>query len=117
MSMFGDVSEAAPETETTKVRQHHEPAPITDQPTFPRDHLDIINPKTGEKIGELIYPTEFCEGVGCPYATGKHPYSYHRPQGTLIWVHSGCGKPTKSHCSGTVRDQIIVMEGKSLPWE
>ncbi len=116
MGLFGEVSKSPEPASQEKLDQYHEPR-HSDGPTFKSDYLEIVDPKTGTVIAHLLYPLEYCDGIECIHAGGKHPFSYHRPAGTMIWVHSDCGKPTRAHCSATIRDSIVMLDGKKLPWE
>ncbi|HSW91932.1 MAG TPA: hypothetical protein VLG09_04765 [Candidatus Saccharimonadales bacterium] len=79
-------------------------------------YFELRNPDTGEVIGKIHYPSEFCDGLSCQLSSGeKHPLSFRRVGFT--WVHIHCGKPTREYASATFRDYVDVPEDVKLPWE
>jgi len=64
--------------------------------------------KADKIIGYIEEPTVFCPGLHCREGDTKDPLRYYRKEGTNLWVHSGCGLPTKSWWTSTFKDLVIV---------
>jgi|ERR1043166_5458882 hypothetical protein len=83
------------------------------------DFFLVIDPKTGEEVGKLYYPLEFCgldtenNETGCEGL----PFSYHRFSAEFpVFVHSECWRPRREYWNATFGDMVKVNEGVTLPW-
>src|SRR5215831_15937798 len=78
-------------------------------------HFNVVDPDTGEVLGKLFYPSEFCDGIGCASSVGRtHALSFRRVG--PLWVHLHCGKPTRAYAQAEFDDVIEWNENAKLPW-
>jgi hypothetical protein len=61
-------------------------------------------------IGYIDEPTVFCPGLNCNEGTGKDPLRYYRKEDTNLWVHAGCGLPTKAWWNSMLHDLMVPIE-------
>lgn len=83
--------------------------------------FDVVDPDTGEVVGHIDAPLDYCDLLECPGKTGlKHPMGFINPLDAktdprTLWVHSGCMKPTQAWWAGQWRS--MVYGGKDMPWD
>lgn len=100
-----------------EVERHVDPHIPTQEKGVPTRKLFVCrevphvgSPGTTHKtIGYIDEPIAFCPGLGCNEGTGKDPLRFRR-EGRL-WVHDGCGLPTRVWWEGSFLD-MLVTEGE-----
>jgi len=76
----------------------------------------VIDSETGERVGIIDAPLDFCPFLGCEHSVGsKHPAGFIRING--LQVHHDCGRPTRRWWDATFKDLVKVDNGVKLPWE
>ena len=103
--------------EAKSITDEHTPVEEKPVPThrllvFSEQFIDSYggNIDKSQAVGYIEEPTVFCKGVGCTEGTGKDPLRYYRKEGTKLWVHAGCGLPTKAWWTSMLHDVMIPME-------
>lgn len=88
---------------------------------IPVKTFDVVDPDTGEVVGHIDAPLDYCELLACPHKKGKkHPMGFINPLNSAedprtLWVHEACMKPTQIWWAGQWRS--MVYGGKQMPWE
>jgi hypothetical protein len=83
--------------------------------------FDVVDPDTGEVVGHIDAPIDYCDLLECPARTGlKHPMGFINPLDSkrdprTLWVHGGCMKPTRAWWASQWRS--MVYGGKLMPWD
>lgn len=85
-------------------------------------YLLVVDPETGETVGHLNYPSEFCPGLSCPYKNDSrfNNFSYFHlftPEDNRRWAHVSCDRPTVTWWDRTVRDLVVPLPDKRFPWD
>lgn len=76
----------------------------------------VTDAESGERVGSIYAPLEFCEPVSCEYAVGfEHPMGFITVDGLM--VHHACGRPTRKWWARNFSEFVTVEEGVTLPWQ
>lgn len=109
--------------ETILAQDKPEQATTSRKPSFVTKEYHVIDPDTGQLVGTIDAPLDFCNPLSCEYSKGKrNPMGYVNPLNKRVerrdlWVHEHCLRPTLAWWDGNWHRLVLPVEGVKLPWQ